>query len=108
MTRIFIKPTLILFFIVASVTAQNQNSPWSFSVNSNIINLQGDNVESGINFGGPSLSLSRHIGAGISLGAQTSLGNVNNFSDSYTYTSLDGFLKFNLSSGSFIPSIISF
>lgn len=106
MTTIIIKPTLLLFFIVASVTAQNQNSPWSFSVNSNIINLQGDNVESGINFGGPSLSLSRHIGAGISLGAQTSLGNVNNFSDSYTYTSLDGFLKFNLSSGSFIPSII--
>ena len=50
MTRIFIKPTLILFFFVASVAAQNQNSPWSFSVNSNIINLQGDNVESGINY----------------------------------------------------------
>ena len=106
MTRFIIKPTLVLLFTFASVTAQNQNSPWSFSVNSNIINLQGDNVESGINFGGPSLSLSRHIGAGISLGAQTSLGNVNNFNDSYTYTSLDGFLKFNLSSGSFIPSII--
>ena len=40
------------------------------------------------------------------MGAQTSLGNVNNFSDSYTYTSLDGFLKFNLSSGSLIPSLI--
>ena len=75
-------------------------------VNSNIINLQGDNVESGFNFGGPALSLSRHIGAGISLGAQTSLGNVNNFNDSYTYTSLDGFLKFNLTNGSFVPSLI--
>ena len=29
MTRSFIKPTLILLFAVASVTAQNQNSPWS-------------------------------------------------------------------------------
>ena len=96
MTRIFIKATFILFFIVASLSAQNQNSPWSFSVNSNIINLQGENVEPGFNFGGPSLSLSRHFWGGISFGAQTSLGNVNNFSDSYTYTSLDGFLKFNL------------
>ena len=75
-------PNFILLFFVASISSQNQNNPWALSVNSNIINLQGDNVESGFNFGGPALSLSRHIGAGISLGAQTSLGNVNNFNDS--------------------------
>ena len=67
MTRIFIKATFILFFIVASLSAQNQNSPWSFSVNSNIINLQEKMSSQGLILE-PSLSLSRHFWGGISFG----------------------------------------
>ncbi len=98
-----------LFFsltFIQYLTGQSLDNPWSISLNSNIINLQGNNLEKGFNFGGPSLGISRHIGAGISLGTQYALGNVNNFSDTYNYTSFDGFLKFNLIKGSAIPYII--
>lgn len=98
-----------IFFLVFFLTtskAQNQEKPWFLSVNSNIINLQGDNVDTGINVGGPAISISRYLGAGLSLGTQYSLGNASNFNDSYNYTSFDGFAKFNLLSGSVAPYLI--
>ena len=102
----YVFSSVIIFFLFSRIEAQNQDNPWLLSLNSNLINLQGENIESGINFGAPAISLSRHLGAGVSIGAQTSLGNVNNFLESYTYNSLDGFLKINLINGKVVPNLI--
>jgi OOP family OmpA-OmpF porin len=87
---------------------QTSDRPWSLSAYSNIINLVEDNTEKGSNFGGPALSLSRSIAGGLSIGSQISFGKVYNFNTTLDYTSLDGFLKFNLAnSKSFQPYLIS-
>jgi outer membrane protein OmpA-like peptidoglycan-associated protein len=101
---------IFLITFIDKVNGQSQDKPWSFSVNSNIINLLGDNVAKGFNFGGPSVGISRHVSSGISLGTQFSLGNVSNSNDSgfqYNYNSLDGFVKVNILSSFFIPHIIA-
>ena len=104
----FFKSSIILFLLlfVNRLIAQSQENPWIFSVNASIINLQGDLNEKGVNFGLPAISFSRHLGGGISIGAQTSIADVENFSTSYSYRSLDGFAKINLGKGNFIPSLI--
>lgn len=87
---------------------QTEDRPWSFSVYSNIINLAEENTEKGFNFGGPALSLNRSIAGGLSVGSQISFGAVDNFNTVLDYTSLDGFLKFNLlNSKSISPYLIS-
>lgn len=96
--------TTLLFFQVS--LAQYQNKPWSFSSSTNIVNLVGDNVEEGINFGGPAFGLSRYLANGFSIGSQISIGNVTNFDESYDYSSVDGFLKLNLVQGNVIPYLI--
>ena len=108
MNTTFIKYFYFFFFslFLQLSFSQSSDNPWEFSLNSNLITLYGDNLESGINFGGPAIGISRHIGAGISLGTQYSLGNVKNLNDSYNYTSFDGFLKFNLLKGSITPYLI--
>ena len=104
----FFKSSIILFLLLFNnqLIAQSQENPWVFSVNASIINLQGDLNEKGVNFGLPAISFSRHLGGGISIGAQTSIADVENFSTSYSYRSLDGFAKINLGKGNFIPSLI--
>ena len=96
----------VSFLFLTQVQGQTQENPWLFSVNSNLILLNEEGVESGINFGGPALSLSRNLFGGISLGAQYALGNVANFNESYDYSSLDGFLKVNLINGNVLPYVI--
>ena len=78
----FFRGTIISFLLLFlnQLIAQTQDNPWVFSVNASIINLQGDLNEKGINFGLPAISFSRHLGGGISIGAQTSIGDVENFS----------------------------
>lgn len=100
--------TLLCFVLLSfqNTIAQTLDKPWSFSVNSNIINLLGTDVDKGINFGAPALGLSRYLGSGLSIGSQVSIGSVADRTDSYDYSSVDGFLKFNLSEGSLVPYII--
>ena len=101
--------SIFLIIVMGKVHGQSLEKPWSFSVNSNIINLQGENAGKGLNFGGPAIGISKHISSGISLGTQFSLGNANNLTDTsfpYKYNSLDGFVKVNIFSSSFIPHII--
>lgn len=101
--------SIFLIIVMVKVHGQSLEKPWSFSVNSNIINLQGENAAKGLNFGGPAVGISKHISSGISLGTQFSLGNANNLNDPsfpYKYNSLDGFVKVNILSSSFIPHII--
>jgi len=105
------RPYLLSFLFLSLLFStpgqgQTQENPWSFSILSNLILLDGDAVESRINFGAPALSLSKHLFGGVSLGAQYALGRVDNFEESYNYTSLDGFLKVNLSNGTVVPYII--
>ena len=100
---------IFLCFISLSfqnINAQISDNPWSLSANSNIINLLDNNTEDGINFGGPALGLSRYLIEGLSVGSQISIAKVNNFSDSYNYSSIDGFLKFNLSERIIVPYVI--
>lgn len=94
-----------LFFIQVSL-AQNQKNPWSFSAYTNTIILIGDNVDKGINFGGPAFGLTRHLTNGLSIGSQISIGNVTNFNESFDYSSVDGFLRLNLRQGSIVPYLI--
>jgi hypothetical protein len=101
--------SIFLIIVMDKVHGQSLEKSWSFSVNSNIINLQGENAAKEHNFGGPAIGISKHISSGISLGTQFSLGNANNLTDPnlpYKYNSLDGFVKVNILSSSFIPHII--
>ena len=73
--------TIVLSFAIAISTfsyGQTSENPWAIAVGADLIGLQGDNVDSGLNFGAPALSLSRYIGAGFSIGAQYALNNVEN------------------------------
>ena len=101
----FIFFLFILF--TTNINAQKTESPWSISVGADLINLQGNNVDSGLNFGAPSLGLSRYIGAGFSIGVQYGLNNVKNNTDAFNYTSLDGILKYNLTSGKILPYLFA-
>ena len=100
---------LITFFsiFVFHSTAQTSENPWAISVGVDLINLQGEDLDSGINFGAPALSLSRYIGAGFSIGTQYSLNNVENNSDELKYSSFDGVLKYNLSDGKILPYLFA-
>ena len=83
--------SIFLIIVMGKVHGQSLEKPWSFSVNSNIINLQGANAAKGHNFGGPAIGISKHISSGISLGTQFSLGNANNLTDK-EYVTASGFL----------------
>ena len=82
------------FFICITINAQTSENPWAIAVGVDLINLQGDNVESGLNFGAPALSLSRYITSGLSVGIQYGLGSASpqdNIDLDYSY--LDGVLS---------------
>ena len=78
---------ITIAFVVFSLftNAQTSENPWAISVGIDLINVQGGDVESGLNFGAPALSLSRYLGAGFSLGAQYSLNNVKNTPEDLGY-----------------------
>ena len=105
-----LKQLLISFLFLFSITINGQTSenPWAIAVGVDLINLQGDNVESGLNFGAPALSLSRYISSGLSVGIQYGLGSASpqdNVDLDYTY--LDGVLRFNLSEENVVPYIFA-
>jgi len=105
----YFKSILSILAIVAIFKAysQSEQTPWLYTMSANSINLLGDGVESGLNFGGPVFGLSRHLTGDLSVGSQFGLGQVDNFTNSYTYTSLDGFFKMNLAKGSFTPYLLA-
>ena len=105
-----LKQLLLSFLFLFSITINGQTSenPWAIAVGVDLINLQGDNVESGLNFGAPALSLSRYISSGLSVGIQYGLGSASpqdNVDLDYTY--LDGVLRFNLSEENVVPYIFA-
>ena len=105
-----IKSTLLLFIFISSTfysLAQTAENPWAISVGLDLINVQGGDVDSGLNFGAPALSLSRYLGAGFSLGAQYSLNNIKNTPEDLGYSSIDGIIKYNLSDGKILPYLFA-
>ena len=117
---------LFLFFCFHSGISQNVEHPWKFNLDVNVIDTYptGDsspylgnsggvfqdflNAGNNWNIGGPSVSISRHFFAGLSLGLQGGLNKIqkiNGVSDpDISYYSVDAFLSFNLiNSGNFHP-----
>ena len=99
--KLFFSLAFLLFFQFG--ISQNSNNPWAISVGLDLINVQGGDLDSGLNFGAPALSLSRYLGAGFSLGAQYSLNNIKNTPEDLGYSSVDGIVKYNLSDGNISP-----
>ena len=102
--------TIVLSFAIAISTfsyGQTSENPWAIAVGADLIGLQGDNVDSGLNFGAPALSLSRYIGAGFSIGAQYALNNLENNNEELKYSSIDGIVKYNLSEGKILPYLFA-
>jgi outer membrane protein OmpA-like peptidoglycan-associated protein len=95
-----------VFSIFAS-QAQTSENPWAIAVGADLINLQGENVDSKLKFGAPALSLSRYIGSGFSIGAQYAMGNSENNGVDLDYRSLDGVLKYNLTEGDILPYLFA-
>ena len=105
-----IKLSLLLFIFITSTfysSAQTAENPWAISVGIDLINVQGDDIDSGLNFGAPALSLSRYLGVGFSLGAQYSLNNIKNTPEDLGYSSIDGVVKYNLSDGKISPYLFA-
>lgn len=101
-----IKSFLMAITLMASsysVYSQTSENPWAIAVGADLINLQGDNVDSGLKFGAPALSLSRYLGAGFSVGAQYVIGNSENNNVDLDYKSLDGIVKYNITEGKVVP-----
>ena len=107
--KLFKSFLFVAFLATISLTsnAQTSENPWAIAIGADLINLQDKNVESGLGFGVPALSLSRYIGAGFSVGAQYALGNTKNNGVDLDYTSLDGVIKYNLSEGNVLPYLFA-
>ena len=103
--KIFFSLAFLLFFQFGF--SQNSDKPWVIGVGVDFINVQGGDLDSGLNFGAPALSLSRYLGAGFSLGAQYSLNNVKNTPEDLGYSSVDGVVKYNLSDGKISPYLFA-
>ena len=84
-----------MFLLVVGLNAQTSENPWAIAVGADLINLQGENVESGLNFGAPALSLSRYISSGLSVGVRYGIGNAEN-NGNLDYSYLDGVLRLSL------------
>ena len=72
-----------------------------------LINIQDSNVDSGIKFGAPALSLSRYLGAGLSIGAQYAIGNAEENNVELDYSSIDGVIKYNITEGKILPYLFA-
>jgi len=97
-----------LFGITLNINAQTSENPWAIAVGADLINLQGDNLDSGLNFGAPALSLSRYISSGFSVGVRYGLGSASpqeNIDLDYSY--LDGVVRYNLSENNIIPYLFA-
>lgn len=87
--------------------AQTSDSPWAVSLGANLVSVQDDSVDTGTGFGVPSLSLSRYIAGGFSIGAQYSLNSIEIDKVDADYTAIDAILKYNISEGDIFPYLFA-
>ena len=98
-----------IFLLIALIgcfsfnSAQTSDSPWAVNIGANLVSIQDDAIDSDTGFGAPTISLSRYIMSGFSIGAQYSLNSLDIKNSSIDYTSLDAILKYNLVEGDFLP-----
>ena len=98
-----------IFFLIASIAcfsftaAQTSDSPWAINIGANLVSIQDDAVDADTGFGVPSLSLSRYITNGFSIGAQYSLNSLDIKNTNIDFSSLDAIVKYNLVEGDFLP-----
>ena len=100
------KHTLLLIALIGCfsfTSAQTSDSPWAVSIGANLVSIQDDAIDSDTGFGFPTISLSRYIMSGFSIGAQYSLNSLDIKNSSIDYSSLDAILKYNLIEGDFLP-----
>jgi len=102
----FLVTTTFLSFNLFSFAQTSQN-PWAIAVGTDLISLQGENVDSSIKFGAPALSLSRYLGSGFSVGTQYVIGNAEENGVDLNYNSLDGIIKYNFSEGNILPYVFA-
>jgi len=99
---------LTIFVFYTTSYSQTSLKPWEIKVGGNFVNIDSDNVKSDLSIGGPSLSISRLLFGNFSFGGQISMNNIKgeSFPSDLAYYSLDGFLKYTIStSGSIKPYI---
>ena len=101
--------SIIFFSLLATFCANSQtsDSPWAVSLGANLVGVQDDSVDSSTGFGVPSLSLSRYIAGGLSIGAQYSMNSLEIDKFDVDYNSVDGFLKYNFSEGDIFPYLFA-
>jgi OOP family OmpA-OmpF porin len=100
----------IMIFSMATIfvaNAQTSDSPWAVSLGANLVNVQDDSVDASTGFGVPSLSLSRYIAGGFSIGAQYSMNSLEIDKVDADYTAVDAILKYNLSEGDIFPYLFA-
>jgi OOP family OmpA-OmpF porin len=100
----------IMIFSMATIfvaNAQTSDSPWAVSLGANLVNVQDDSVDASTGFGVPSLSLSRYIAGGFSIGAQYSMNSMEIDKVDADYTAVDAILKYNLSEGDIFPYLFA-
>jgi OOP family OmpA-OmpF porin len=105
--RKLILASILSFGILTFSTAQTSDSPWAVSLGANLVSVQDDSVDSNTGFGVPSLSLSRYIAGGFSVGVQYSLNSLDIDNVANDYTALEGILKYNISEGDFFPYLFA-
>ena len=69
------KQIFLLIALIGSfsfISAQTSDSPWAVNISANLVSIQDDAIDSDTGFGVPTLSLSRYIMSGFSIGAQYS------------------------------------
>ncbi len=100
----------IMIFSLASIfvaNAQTSDSPWAVSLGANLVSVQDDSVDAGMSLGIPSLSLSRYIAGGFSIGAQYSLNSLEIDNADIDYTAIEAIIKYNISEGDIYPYLFA-
>tara|TARA_B100001063_G_C16760410_1_gene555679 strand:+ start:1021 stop:2331 length:1311 start_codon:yes stop_codon:yes gene_type:complete len=99
-----------MIFSLASIfvaNAQTSDSPWAVSLGANLVSVQDDSVDAGMSLGIPSLSLSRYIAGGFSIGAQYSLNSLEIDNSDIDYAAIEGIIKYNISEGDIYPYLFA-
>jgi OmpA-OmpF porin, OOP family len=99
---------IILSLVINFVgNAQTSDSPWAVSLGANLVSVQDDSVDAGMSLGIPSLSLSRYIAGGFSIGAQYSLNSFEIDNADIDYSAIDAIIKYNISEGDIFPYLFA-
>jgi OOP family OmpA-OmpF porin len=101
-----IKIILIVFLFSKNIIAQTPDNPWSIGIGAYTVQIMDESIESKNGFG-PMVNLGRYLGAGFSIGANYGINKFEINGSDKDYTSVDTYLKFNLTTKKFSPFLIA-